>query len=289
MATAIAELRSLQRRAQVLQATVVDDLMPFLHEGNHVTFRRKPDSPSHPSGHPEAVDVATACTDIMALTLTGRLGEIYRPSTSAAAEPFNRAQLDEALRLVVGAPWTSSKLPIDNAFTTAVVLRTLGMVARGDSQRIATFLGWTHPWFPPGQNDPNAGANVSQELTVGQVVDEKFVNGTEDRFTAPESLGVQKYVPKATVAYWFLDGLDLLQLECPAKFWDAIASWASLEFANHLARVAAQNDVMMDPVEMAMAAAVAKQLRRIAERPGFAAREDMLSRHIRDQILIRLA
>src|SRR4051812_31164397 len=107
-------LRSLRGRAEELLPSVAADLRPFLHPFDDVTFLRTPESERKKGD----VNVTTTCSCLMALALTGNF-QIYK---SVAADPT------KAFRKVVTAPWRSSGLVPNNAFTTTLVLRTLGFM-----------------------------------------------------------------------------------------------------------------------------------------------------------------
>jgi len=94
---------------------MVDDLNPFKHEDGY-TFLRTPDSKPITGD----VNVTTTCSCVMALALTYRFRDFYRPNADRAA--------GEILTKLIRAPWMSSGLILNNAFTTTLVLRTLGFL-----------------------------------------------------------------------------------------------------------------------------------------------------------------
>src|SRR6266581_6288911 len=108
-------LRSLRARAETLSEYMVDDLNPFKHEDGY-TFLRTPDSKPITGD----VNVTTTCSCVMALALTYRFRDFYRPNADRAA--------GEILTKLIRAPWMSSGLILNNAFTTTLVLRTLGFL-----------------------------------------------------------------------------------------------------------------------------------------------------------------
>src|ERR1035437_6908443 len=109
-------LRSLRRKAEALLSTLVADLKPFRHKKQINGFVRKPDSDSDP----DDVNVTTSCSCLMALALTGKFKEIYSNNTTSIAP--------EIFQELVKAPWMSSGLSENNAFTTTLVLRTFGFL-----------------------------------------------------------------------------------------------------------------------------------------------------------------
>jgi hypothetical protein len=114
-------LRRLRRRAAALVQTLVSDLKPFCHVQKMNGFVRKPDSPSDP----EDVNVTTTCSCLMALALAGKLSEFYPPDGPPSAT--------EVFRKLLTAPWMSSGLAENNAFTTTLVVRTFGFLVESSS------------------------------------------------------------------------------------------------------------------------------------------------------------
>lgn len=109
------QLRGLRERASVLLRNVSADLRPFVKKEDG-TFRRTPESPSIK----DDVNVTTTCSCLMALAVTNSFKEFYKAMPALTAP--------EILRSVVEAPWMSSGLTANNAFTTTLVLRTFGFL-----------------------------------------------------------------------------------------------------------------------------------------------------------------
>lgn len=108
----LASLRSLRARARTLLETVRTDLLPFVQTDG--TFRRKPDSPSGD------VNVTTTCSCLMGLALTNNFHDFYKGREAGGADAiFDR---------LIQAPWMSSGLAANNAFTTTLILRTYGFL-----------------------------------------------------------------------------------------------------------------------------------------------------------------
>src|SRR5947209_8179597 len=102
-------LRRLRQRAAVLLQTLVSDLKRFRHQHKENGFLRTPDSISI-SGD---VNVTTTCSCLMALALTDRLRDFYTDDApNIAAATFQN---------LLKAPWMSSGLAENNAFTTTLV------------------------------------------------------------------------------------------------------------------------------------------------------------------------
>ena len=118
----IGRFRELRQRAEDLLRNLVDDLRPFLHQKDRVTFRRKPESKSIA----DDVNVTTTCSCLMALAQCGSFATFYKvkPGDPDAAV----AKAREIVKLLVAAPWMSSGLTENNAFSTTLVLRTVGLL-----------------------------------------------------------------------------------------------------------------------------------------------------------------
>lgn len=112
----LARMRALRRRAEELLKTLVDDLKPFRHGTLRNGYRRRPDSPS-PS---DDVNVTTTCSCMMALALAGRLEDLYGDTW--------KKDVADTLSVIIDAPWMSSGLQENNAFTSTLVLRLVGFV-----------------------------------------------------------------------------------------------------------------------------------------------------------------
>ena len=118
----IQRLRDLKERADQLLNHVMRDLQAFLHEDRR-TFLRKPDSKSYS----DDVNVTTTCSCLMALTSTHKFHDFY-DSVKEPTPQNDRAQ--SIFKDVVDAPWMSSGLMSNNAFTTSLVLRTYGFLVQ---------------------------------------------------------------------------------------------------------------------------------------------------------------
>jgi hypothetical protein len=114
----LTRLRQLKRRAETLLGTLVDDLKPFRHAFDAHGFRRTPESKSVQ----DDVNVTTTCSCLMALALSGKLAKVYGKKYK---EPV-RQMFERLLR----APWMSSGLAENNAFTTSLSLRLFGFLVK---------------------------------------------------------------------------------------------------------------------------------------------------------------
>ena len=114
-------LRGLRDRALSLLQNEVGDLTPFKKEDG--TFRRKPDSRS-PAWD---TNVTTTCSCLMALASTDKFRSFYKnDEDSASIAPGQGAA--KIFQTLLDAPWMSSGLTENNAFTTTLVLRAYGFL-----------------------------------------------------------------------------------------------------------------------------------------------------------------
>ena len=109
-------LRKLRQRAESLFGTLTSDLRPFQHTDELKGFRRKSDSKSPP----DDVNVTTTCSCLMSLALSAKLGDFYRQDGDVKTK--------EIFNAVFLAPWMSSGLAENNAFTTTLVTRLYGFL-----------------------------------------------------------------------------------------------------------------------------------------------------------------
>jgi hypothetical protein len=109
-------LRKLRSRAEGLLNSLVPDLTPFRHKLEAHGFRRKPDSESLQ----DDVNVTTTCSCLMSLALSDKFAEFYGNDSRKVVQNI----FDKLLH----APWMSSGLTENNAFTTTLVIRLLGFL-----------------------------------------------------------------------------------------------------------------------------------------------------------------
>lgn len=231
-------LRELRSRADELLKSVDTDLKSFLHPFDGVTFLRIPDTLKGRHN----ISVTTTCSCLMALALTNKFGNIYGNGDTDAAE---------ALRLIIDAPWKSSSLAENNAFTTALVIRTLGFFVEADIAG-ATSLS--------RQNIKRWSLNADRKrkkLTISKIA--SLLSSNQQNFT------INEYPPTAAVIYWFVDGVSRANIRLPATHWMKFCRWAREEFNRQVSLVVAQNEAMMDPVAMAMSACLCARLETIIE------------------------
>jgi len=162
---------------------------------------------------------------------------------------------------IMKAPWKSEGLEKDNAFTVALVLRLAGLLSKKKKLAPGTALQLKH-----------------EGKTLDQIV-AKTLNEAANNFTSAFGVRIETpkkaksaktYPSKAPIVYWFVDGIDSLQLHVDDLGWETIAKWATSEFNRQLAYVASNDDAVMDPVSMAMAACLVTRLQKIMAKRGMA-------------------
>src|SRR5437773_4587634 len=119
---ALERLRRLRSDAKSLFETLHRDLELFCHSRPNHGFRRTPTSESLQND----VGVTTTCSCLMALALADKLDAVY-------GQEKGRDTGSAIFENLLEAPWMSSGLPENNAFTTTLVLRLLGFLVEGTS------------------------------------------------------------------------------------------------------------------------------------------------------------
>jgi SpoVK/Ycf46/Vps4 family AAA+-type ATPase len=245
--TRIAELRELRRKAREIYRDLKRDLKGFQQvEGSEGSFSTLP-----PLSH--RLHVTTTCTALMALAAARDVDSLCPPTdkVKSAARLFEN---------IMKAQWKSEGLQKDNAFTVALVLRLAGILSK--EQKLA----------------PGAALKLKHEgKTLEQIV-KKTLDAATDftdafgvRIEHPNGTkALNTYPPKAAIVYWFVDGVDSLQIHVEKVGWELVARWATTEFNRQLAYVASNDDALMDPVSMAMAACLVTRLQKIMARHGIA-------------------
>ena len=238
----IAELRGLRLDTRRLNSSLVERLRPFRKTDG--SFKTLPDSrkKKHRKRTPD-ISVASTCTVLLAAITSGKYEKRHKLfETKSATEIFKQA--------VVKANWGSSGLEDGNAFTTAIVVRTAGFMVQRGVLPAKEVQALKHAHFKNNEN-------VARK-TLKQIVQSKAKKG-EDSFA------VADYPPKSTHAYWFVDGAIGAGVALPQSTWQKIASWASNEFHRQLIYVTAENDALMDPPSLAMAACLINRIRRLSD------------------------
>jgi hypothetical protein len=239
-----ARLRMLQREARKLNGTLIHDLEPFRNQKETDLFRRLPNSESKKGD----VNVTTSCTALMALCANGEFDSFF--DLKAKPKEINVRRREGAkttLAKIVGAKWESSGLDENNAFTTAMVIRTAGFVVFD---------------FMPAEIRDIRKTWRKKSHSLGEIAVE-LAKQAPDVFRLDDSLRANP-----ALGYWLVDGADRLKVDLGEE-WVKLARWATTEFAHQFSLVSAHDDAIMDPVAMAMAACLAERLRSIASRPSF--------------------
>jgi len=206
-------LRDLRHRAEALLATLASDLTPFRHEKELNGFRRVPDSKSSP----DDVNVTTTCSCLMSLALSGKLIEFYGTDGKKKA-----GKIFDAL---LSAPWMSSGLAENNAFTTTLMIRLFGLLV--DSDVLYGGEGPAEPvkvWEPgiaiaEGMFSALAAKLVSQEHPLAKLVFELFPRSLQNALRDLVKTGVYTGKTEAQVVAQLeqlVRTANLCQSECLA-------------------------------------------------------------------------
>lgn len=191
-------------------------------------------------------------------------------TATATETPDKKAWAKELFKRIVEAKWETSGLDDLNAFSTSMVMRAAGfLVASGtfDSGEVAALehLWSVRPASAEGEKVRDKGvAAVAKALGQNSKPTLRDI-AVAVASSSPESFRVQKYPAKTTMAYWFIDGVSKASIEIDA-YWEQIAIWAVSEFHRQLSYVVSNNDALMDPAELAMAACLINRIRRSCSR-----------------------
>lgn len=118
----VSRLRALRSRATRLLDHLSYDLVSFVKEDG--TFRRTPTS----SAAKGDVNVTTTCSCWMALATANKFLSFYGdPFRLKHGKPFT-GDAESTFKSLIDAPWMSSGLTANNAFTTSLVMRVFGFL-----------------------------------------------------------------------------------------------------------------------------------------------------------------
>lgn len=248
----INDLRQLRLDARRLNSSLVDRLKDF-RKPEDGSFKTSPDSkPSLPQeGDPPNVtdiSVGSTCTVLMAAIGSGTETKLFKDTN--IAELF--------IKTVETSRWASSGLPDGNAFTTAVLVRCAGVIVEADIIKKETILKRKHAEF---KRKEDVGAPSTKEVSdkaLEEIVKIKASN-------VKSAFAVEDYPAKTAHAYWFVDGVIGMGIQLDLGAWETIASWASSEFHKQVIYVSAENDALMDPPMLAMAACAINRIRRMTD------------------------
>ena len=254
----IEQLRDLRRNTQEFSRSAAEDLAKYIHLLDKLTFVRKPDS-QHTTKEDKSADVGVTvtCSCLMALGLSDTVAEFKK----FAGEHWSPAA---AFKLVVSdSDWKSSGLLRMNAFTSTLVLRTFGFLVEKEAIMPIDPKLWIHKGVQEKrdkQGNPTRAEGNKEEWTLLDVFQHFAAGG-------PDKLSVEKYPTSTALVYWFIDAIQRTKLvfTFESTFWTTIAEWAAREFWKQQSLVVAENDVLMDPVAMAMGACLCKKLKQLTE------------------------
>jgi hypothetical protein len=249
----IDELRKLRNNTNDLSDHIMDDLSSYVHRVDQRSFVRLPESKHVPND----VGVTVTCSCLMGLAQTGHLKDFDKRLS------FKGWNATDSFKLILNTPiWCSSGLLQMNAFTSTLVLRTFGFLIEKGELISGNPVDWVHNGEQHIRNDKGESvpASSKNKWTLLEVF-------TEFGRDVPHRLAVEKYPTSAALVYWFLDAIQRIKLNSSFNkaFWEAVSSWAAKEFWKQESLVIAENDALMDPVAMAMAACVCKKLKTLAE------------------------
>jgi hypothetical protein len=248
----VERLRVLRSRCDVLTDSVASDYRAFFDEKLKRFFRL-------PSEPPAAglVSVTNTATALMALATAGAAEDVLLPAKSKDSVA---SRLAEQLQLLLDSKWASSDLSPNNAFTTSLVLRAAGTILRRKCIESAPLNALQRHC-------------ADEELVNGKAV---AIGDTWRKFNgkklgeiasavltgAPKSLGVMRYAPTPSIAYWLVNGSLDLGLHSNAGIFQKVGEWVAGEFVHQVSLITANHPALMDPVAMAMAAATCSALDR---------------------------
>lgn len=176
----------------------------------------------------------------MALAMSGKLDLFY----NAASE------IKEAFNLVMKGnkenKWESSGLSPANAFTTTLVIRAFGFLKQIGASGITSPSDFKHNKYP----------RIADKSLNGII--NHLLKNIEERFR------IFEYPTAPAIVYWFIDGIQRSEIDLGNK-WEGICTWASHSFLRQLSRVSSKQEILMDPIAMAMAACLCAKLRKIAK------------------------
>jgi hypothetical protein len=343
-------LRRLRGRAQDLLESMIADLIPFKHEDGY-TFLRTPDSKPTIGD----VNVTTTCSCVMALASANKFREFYGSDSKKAA--------NEVLDKLVKAPWMSSGLILNNAFTTTLVLRTYGFLKQhhllpetppdlkkkwslnyeaknvkklvaqidardtdamkfvyrslpdstralfadvdGNAKKLSSALtadlrrimqsGWIYEKNRFGDRDAGVQAvlnpfnaykvtEFNYDLLASIFPEEikplplcSFGQIAQEMASREQNFAINDYPASAAVGYWFVDGISRAGFTLDSDNWKVQCEWARKEFNRQHSLVLANQDALMDPIAMAMAACLCARLHSISGKSSLGMTKDHLS------------
>lgn len=264
----IDKLRRVRRDALRLNSSVLEHLKSFQQKND--SFKTLPSSKGYPAD--ADISVGSTCTALMALLATNRYKELW----SKVKGILDKTPIDVPMlfRESVRSKWASSGLSDGNAFTTALVVRTAGFVVKAGaltSEEVAA-LKHRRYTFKNEKCEEDVDPTVADK-SFREIVQSKMKAAVDSLAAGkdPASFAVSNYPAKASIAYWFLDGAINAGVGLEESGVAAIARWAAQQFHRQLIYLSAENDSLMDPPELAMAACLVQRIHRLCdEQPNFA-------------------
>ncbi len=231
-------LRTLRRRVEYLNRTVLDDYYAF-YDRNHAAFYRLP---SQPPTTTTPISVTTSATALMTLSLN-RVANKF-----VVDDDGNTLNLPKLFKQLLDCEWKSAELPQNNAFTTALIVRAAGRLAEGDVVDSATLLSLKR--HNTNASDAKSWQKFNRK-TISEIIDLVLSE-------VPDSLSVFEYSAASPIAYWFLDGAINLDIE--ASKLKGIAQLFANKFVRQVSLISAGHSALMDPIALAMSAAGCKRI-----------------------------
>jgi hypothetical protein len=298
--TLLKRMRELRRKAEWLNQTVVEDHRVFLKRANRLTFFRRLSEPKTAVGVSPtctalmALALSKSYANFYKPKSMADLPDAVASGLSdsevqeRAAFGLPKEDLSKLMKAAIGsllnAEWDTGALDANNAFTTSLVLRAAGFVLRAgyiakhelvSLKRACRDLEWVAERQPPHEtaDGKQPQQEIADEKRARREITVDFREFHDSNVTQiaqrvaehfPSSLGVQKYPPSPTIAYWLLDAVRLLDIDLGSDLSRRILDWAARELTRQVSLVSASDDARMDPVAMAMAACLCRLLRRMA-------------------------
>jgi hypothetical protein len=243
-----------------LMALIDSNELDKLDPNDKVSHAARSSAPTDSTVASEATQKITPREDTRSIN-TNRVASADVPHIEVGPTVTKSTSPGELFSRIVQESWASSGLRDLNAFTTCMVIRALGFLTKaGELKAGAETLIHRRPKDEPSINPIKKGP-VEESLGNSETpslldVIVAVAKGVPQTFSNPG------YPPKATMGYWFVDGITKAGVEIDPDYWKSIASWAVSEFDKQLRYVVAGNDPLMDPASLAMAACLISRLRR---------------------------
>lgn len=237
MKSELERLRRLRRLGTPLLLQLPADLGDFLNNKNQ-TFRRRPEQESEPND----VKVTTTCSCLMALALSRRFDQVYKPTGTDSKDP--KTVVRQVFDSVFKAKWESSGLQEDNPFSTVLVMRACALLVSSDA----------------------LAADVGTAVKRRYLTNDLALDGIAKYLLDASDLSrfrINTYPPKAAVLYWFVDAIHRLKFDLQDDHWRTLCNWAGTEFRTQLSLVLAHHESLMDPIALGMAACLCSRLQKI--------------------------